>query len=107
MANILVTGASRGLGLEWVRQCAGRGWRVFATCREPFEAGLLRPGQPTRDVYLAVLTRQPLSDTTVHQLREGRGLVVGEDSYQLDNLFRVLDRADARTASLLVTTLPL
>lgn len=80
---------------------------TFPEAGYTFEAGLLRPGQPTRDVYLAVLTRQPLSDTTVHQLREGRGLVVGEDSYQLDNLFRVLDRADARTASLLVTTLPL
>jgi len=29
----LVTGASRGLGLEWTRQLRARGWRVFAACR--------------------------------------------------------------------------
>ncbi|MDX1593136.1 MAG: SDR family oxidoreductase [Gammaproteobacteria bacterium] len=42
MPSILVTGASRGMGLEWTRQCAERGWRVYATCRDPFEAGELR-----------------------------------------------------------------
>ncbi len=42
MASILVTGASRGMGLEWVRLCGERGWRVYATCRDPFEAGELR-----------------------------------------------------------------
>lgn len=42
MPSIMVTGASRGMGLEWVRQCAERGWRVYATCRDPFEAGELR-----------------------------------------------------------------
>lgn len=35
MERILVTGANRGLGLEYVRQYAARGERVFATCREP------------------------------------------------------------------------
>ena len=35
MERILVTGASRGLGLEYVRQYAARGERVFATCRDP------------------------------------------------------------------------
>ena len=35
MRRVLITGSNRGLGLEWVRQCAGRGWRVFATCRDP------------------------------------------------------------------------
>lgn len=39
MNSILVTGSNRGLGLEWVRQHAELGWRVFATCRHPAEAG--------------------------------------------------------------------
>jgi NAD(P)-dependent dehydrogenase (short-subunit alcohol dehydrogenase family) len=42
MATALITGSSRGLGLEWVRQCAARGWRVFATCRNPDAAEDLR-----------------------------------------------------------------
>jgi NAD(P)-dependent dehydrogenase (short-subunit alcohol dehydrogenase family) len=32
---MLITASNRGFGLVWVRQCAGRGWRVFATCRDP------------------------------------------------------------------------
>jgi len=38
MPSTLITGSNRGLGLEWVRQYAGDGWRVFATCRQPCEA---------------------------------------------------------------------
>ena len=38
MASVLVTGSNRGLGLEWVRQYATEGWRVYATCRQPLEA---------------------------------------------------------------------
>lgn len=38
VASILVTGSNRGLGLEWVRQYAGLGWRVYATCRFPEQA---------------------------------------------------------------------
>ena len=39
--NILITGSNRGIGLEMVRQYAADGWRVFATCRHPAEAGEL------------------------------------------------------------------
>jgi len=35
MPGVLITGSNRGLGLEWVRQCAARGWGVHATCRDP------------------------------------------------------------------------
>ena len=38
MAGVLVTGSNRGLGLEWVRQYAAEGWRVYDTCRHPMEA---------------------------------------------------------------------
>ena len=35
MPTVLITGASRGLGLEFTRQYAADGWRVFAACRDP------------------------------------------------------------------------
>src|SRR5262249_35010887 len=34
----LITGANRGLGLEFARQYASEGWDVLATCREPRRA---------------------------------------------------------------------
>lgn len=42
MPNVLITGANRGIGLEFTRQYAGAGWRVFATCRHPAEADTLQ-----------------------------------------------------------------
>jgi NAD(P)-dependent dehydrogenase (short-subunit alcohol dehydrogenase family) len=41
MANIVVTGASRGIALEIARQAAATGDRVFATCRDPAGAAAL------------------------------------------------------------------
>jgi NAD(P)-dependent dehydrogenase (short-subunit alcohol dehydrogenase family) len=40
--SVLVTGANRGIGLEFVRQFAADGWRVYATCRHPAEADELQ-----------------------------------------------------------------
>ncbi len=42
MASILITGANRGLGLEFARQYAADGDRVFATCRDPAGATELK-----------------------------------------------------------------
>ena len=35
MSTVLVTGANRGLGLEFCRQYAAAGWKVLACCRKP------------------------------------------------------------------------
>src|SRR5215475_11952802 len=42
MPTVLVTGANRGLGLEFVRQYAANGWRVLAACRKPAAAAELK-----------------------------------------------------------------
>ena len=42
MPVVLVTGASRGLGFEFVRQYAADGWDVIACCRKPEAAKELR-----------------------------------------------------------------
>ncbi len=40
--TVLVTGSNRGIGLEYVRQYAARGWNVIATARKPEEATELK-----------------------------------------------------------------
>ncbi|MFK7954817.1 MAG: SDR family oxidoreductase [Lysobacterales bacterium] len=40
--TVLITGANRGLGLEFVRQYLDRGWQVLATCRKPDQAASLK-----------------------------------------------------------------
>jgi len=40
--TVLITGGDRGLGLEFAKQYAERGWRVIATCRTPAEADALK-----------------------------------------------------------------
>jgi NAD(P)-dependent dehydrogenase (short-subunit alcohol dehydrogenase family) len=41
MTTVLITGASRGIGLEFARQYAADGARVLATCRDPDHAAAL------------------------------------------------------------------
>ena len=41
MPTVVVTGANRGLGLEFARQYAADGWSVIATARKPGEASEL------------------------------------------------------------------
>jgi NAD(P)-dependent dehydrogenase (short-subunit alcohol dehydrogenase family) len=42
MPTVLITGANRGIGLEFARQYAADGWRVHAACRDPGKAAELK-----------------------------------------------------------------
>jgi NAD(P)-dependent dehydrogenase (short-subunit alcohol dehydrogenase family) len=42
LPSVLITGANRGIGLEFARQYAHDGWEVIATCRAPEAAGELK-----------------------------------------------------------------
>jgi len=39
--TLVITGANRGIGLEFTRQYAAEGWRVYAGCRQPERAEAL------------------------------------------------------------------
>lgn len=54
MPTLLITGANRGLGLEWTRRCLEADWRVIATCRHPEaapELGALVARHPKAALY--------------------------------------------------------
>jgi len=54
--TVLVTGASRGIGFEFVRQYAEAGWTVIATARKPAEAkALVELAAQRRNVRLEAL----------------------------------------------------
>jgi NAD(P)-dependent dehydrogenase (short-subunit alcohol dehydrogenase family) len=42
MSRVFITGANRGLGLEFARQYAAEGWQVIAACRVPSAAAELQ-----------------------------------------------------------------
>ena len=73
METVLVTGANRGLGREFVRQYADDGWRVFACCREP-----------THAAELDKLASQHDGRVTLHQLDV-------QNHTQIDSLAKELD----------------
>jgi len=84
--HCLVTGANRGLGLEFVRQLLARGDRVLATCREPGRAQALNrlvAGHPGR---LHVLPLDVASPRTHAELVRELPLVNGGGSAPIDLL---------------------
>ncbi len=79
MLRALITGANRGLGLEFARQLLARGDRVFATCREPDDATALhalREQYPARLAIVALDVADPdtLDDAFDVVRRETDGL---------------------------------
>ncbi|MBT4934167.1 MAG: SDR family oxidoreductase [Rhodospirillaceae bacterium] len=56
MPTVLITGANRGMGLEYARQYAADGWRVLATCRDPGAAKELAALDGDVEIYALDVT---------------------------------------------------
>jgi NAD(P)-dependent dehydrogenase (short-subunit alcohol dehydrogenase family) len=67
MATVLVTGANRGLGLEFCKQYASEGWQVLACCRMPQAASELI-GLAERYPHVSVLALDVADFAQIEQL---------------------------------------
>jgi NAD(P)-dependent dehydrogenase (short-subunit alcohol dehydrogenase family) len=74
MQTVMITGASRGIGLEFVSQYNADGWRVFACCRTPGQAD-----------ELAGIASQSAGRITLHQLDVDDGASVVVLKFELDD----------------------
>src|SRR5262252_101100 len=76
MPSILITGANRGLGLEFAKQYAQAGYRVFATAREPKRATELQSLAKTNPELrvLPLTTTEPKSIAALAQELHGEPL---------------------------------
>jgi len=72
MQTVLISGANRGLGLEFCRQYAEAGWRVFATCRNPSTATELKSlAERYSDIHIESLDVANFSDIDALSTRLG------------------------------------
>lgn len=75
MPTVLITGANRGLGLEFAKQYAADGWSVIATCRNPIGVGELAQIEGDIAVYGLDVNNPPSLDRFVADL-DGRAIDV-------------------------------
>jgi len=66
MPRVLITGANRGLGLEFARQYAAEGWEVIATARNPRQSKELEQAAKNKNVTVQAL--DVASDESVKKL---------------------------------------
>ena len=70
MAVVLVTGANRGLGLEFTRQLLARGDQVFASCRHPARASALQELAAAHTPQLVILALDVADPRSVDSLAQ-------------------------------------
>jgi NAD(P)-dependent dehydrogenase (short-subunit alcohol dehydrogenase family) len=77
--HVLVTGANRGIGLEFTRQLLARGDRVIAACRQPGKAAALNTLAGEHPGRLHVLPLDVAEPRSHKELARELPLVLGED----------------------------
>jgi NAD(P)-dependent dehydrogenase (short-subunit alcohol dehydrogenase family) len=80
MPSALITGANRGLGLEFARQYLADGWQVYAACRDPNSASELGRLADTSDAKLHILALDVTDPASV------KGAAVKVDGQAIDLL---------------------
>ncbi|HEX2113009.1 MAG TPA: SDR family oxidoreductase [Alphaproteobacteria bacterium] len=73
MPAVLITGAGRGIGLEFARQYAADGWTVLATVRDPAKGAPLAALGKQVEVHLLDVTDRPAIAMLAHEL-DGRAI---------------------------------
>ena len=67
MQSALITGANRGLGLEFARQYLADGWRVYAACRAPTSASELCRLAEESGEKLQILAMDVTDPASIHE----------------------------------------
>lgn len=67
MPRVLITGANRGLGLEFTRQYLAEGWEVIAACRKPRQAEALQRHEGSATGSLAMLEMDVADSASVRR----------------------------------------
>jgi NAD(P)-dependent dehydrogenase (short-subunit alcohol dehydrogenase family) len=65
MPSTLITGANRGIGLEFARQYFADGWQVYAACRDPSSATELRRLANPSDQKLQIMALDVTDATSI------------------------------------------
>jgi short-subunit dehydrogenase len=100
MSTVMITGANRGLGLEFSKQYLERGFKVLATCRVPSEAEGLQKLQNKFGENLKIFSVELAKHSDIEELKNeikseaidilinnagvyhGRGQIFGELNYE-------------------------
>ncbi|NBD17710.1 MAG: SDR family NAD(P)-dependent oxidoreductase [Cyanobacteria bacterium] len=116
MVNYLITGANRGIGLEYCKQLKAKGETVIAVCREPSEelkslGGQIESGiDVTSDDSVTELVKR-LQGTTIDVLINNAGIIEANslddlDFESLERQFRVNAVAPLRVTKALLPMIP-
>jgi len=85
MQRVLVTGANRGLGLEFVQQLLARGTRVIAACRQPGRALKLTELAAAHPGHLSVLPLDLNKERSISGLAHEAGMLTDKLDALINN----------------------